>query len=325
MLHVRHILHPTDFSSCARDAFMYALHLAHMCDAQIDMLHVAMPREGTSTSTNDQKAYYRRKKAEAEQQMHALLARHHSEGDRVTLVHRRGTSPSDEILAYAENEDVDLIVMGTRGRRVVRPMLLGSVAQEVVRFARCPVMTAPAPEDVPPGDENDGPVLTPFDFSEPAQHALAYAMELATLYQSPLDVLHVIDPIRYPGLSKPLGPEQRDEEGRDLEAAARGRLEEEFARGDMPEIPIKIHVVTGYPPLEIVEYAQQRDASMIVMASHGLAGAGRHEDGSLRMPLGSVTERVVRGATCAVFVAKPYGKSLLQQAPSEAPEGASSA
>jgi nucleotide-binding universal stress UspA family protein len=323
MLHVHHILHPTDFSSCAKDAFLYALHLAHVSDAQIDMLHVALLEDGPGTP-DDRKAYYQEKKADAEQRMYGLLARHHSDGDRVTLVHRRGASPSDEILAYADNEGVDLIVMGTRGRRVVRPMLLGSVAQEVVRFAHCPVLTAPAPEDVPIGDQNEGPLLAPFDFSEPAQHALAYARELAVLYQSPLDVLHVIDPIRYPGLSKPRGAEEREVEGRDLEAAAQGRLEDIRDQLEDLDVPARLHVVTGYPPLEIVEYAQQRDASMIVMASHGLAGAGRHEDGSLQMPLGSVTERVVRGATCPVFVAKPYGKSLLQPAPAHAPEDVSS-
>ncbi|NBC15713.1 MAG: universal stress protein [Bacteroidetes bacterium] len=324
MLHIRRILHPTDFSSCAKDAFLYALHLAHMSDAQIDMLHVARLEEGSGTP-EDRKAYYQQRKDDAEQRMYALLSNHHSEGDRVTLVHRQGASPSDEILAYADNEGVDLIVMGTRGRRVVRPMLLGSVAQEVVRFAHCPVMTAPAPEDVPLGDENDGPLLTPFDFSEPAQHALQYAIELAVLYQSPLEVLHVIDPIRYPGLSKPRGPEQRDEEGRDLEAAARGRLNDLRDQFEEMDVPVKLSVVTGYPPLEIVEYAQQRDASMIVMASHGLAGAGRYDDGSLRMPLGSVTERVVRGGTCPVFVAKPYGKSLLSQPPAQIHERTSSA
>jgi nucleotide-binding universal stress UspA family protein len=60
--------------------------------------------------------------------------------------------PHDEIIRYANDEDIDLIVMGTHGRGGLARLLMGSVAEKVVRTARCPVLTVRHPEHefVPP-------------------------------------------------------------------------------------------------------------------------------------------------------------------------------
>ena len=64
--------------------------------------------------------------------------------DGVVLVRAQlGGDVADEILGYIDEEDIDLVVMGTHGRSGVRRMLIGSVAEEVVRHSDCPVLTVP--------------------------------------------------------------------------------------------------------------------------------------------------------------------------------------
>jgi nucleotide-binding universal stress UspA family protein len=59
---------------------------------------------------------------------------------------RKSDNPADEIVQYARSEDIDLIVMGTHGRMGIAHLLLGSVAEHVVRAAACPVLTMRDPQ-----------------------------------------------------------------------------------------------------------------------------------------------------------------------------------
>jgi nucleotide-binding universal stress UspA family protein len=69
-------------------------------------------------------------------------------------------------------------------------------------------------------------------------------------------------------------------------------------------VDLAIEVRAGRPALEIVEFAEQEEADLIVMASHGLTGL-RH------LLLGSVTEQVIRRAPCPIFTVKAFGKTLV--------------
>ncbi|WP_456429001.1 universal stress protein [Rhodocaloribacter sp.] len=318
MMRIHRILHPTDFSACAHAAFEHAVYLARKHGSELHVLHVAPtfgedPIRGAFESSIDEASFFKALWAEADREMRAFIDSHPHDGVAIKRVHSRGVSPKEVILEYAEREDVDLIVMGTRGRRGVRRALLGSVAEAVVREARCPVLTAHAPkEEGAPVVEGVRHILAPFDFSFHSREALRYAKELAALYEAHLDLLHVIHWNAYPDFYS-LGSMPLETHERDLEAEARREMEATYERVLGPNGAVSFHAVTGYPAYEILAFAERRPSDMIVMATHGQTGL-RH------FLAGSVTEKVVRSAPCPVFTVRSFGKSLLYRPISAAEE-----
>ena len=138
------ILVPTDFSETAQHALGYARDLAQQFGAEVHLLNVMQDPvahewagEATGMVISD---LLRTWQADSERR----LAEIRVEGvtvERVTVVCHAFV----EILQYASGNDIDLIVMGTHGRGAVKHMLLGSVAEKVVRKAPCPVLTVRHP------------------------------------------------------------------------------------------------------------------------------------------------------------------------------------
>ena len=126
---------PVDCSSSTDVVLETAIRLAHKLQARLILLHV---RDETSLHPG---AYMAQSAVEARQAMENYLARVHEAGleGEITLVD--GT-PWQEIVAMAKARQVDLIVMGTHGRTGLRHVLLGSVAEKVVRQGLCPVLVS---------------------------------------------------------------------------------------------------------------------------------------------------------------------------------------
>jgi universal stress protein A len=138
----RTILVPTDFSEHADHALEYAAKLAATLDATICLVHaitipaMSVPEMGMAYSALSIKAMTEHAQSELDKRVAGYR-------DRVTLAPTRLDvgDARDVIDLAAEQIDADLIIMGTHGRRGIRRMLLGSVAESVVRTARCPVLT----------------------------------------------------------------------------------------------------------------------------------------------------------------------------------------
>jgi len=140
------ILAPTDFSDTSAIALRYAVALAEAFRGQLHLLHVVERRveqqwaaELAAVAALDIDAEAR---AKADAELATLLTRDERSRFDARLVSRTGT-PFVEIVRYAQHEDIDLIVMGTHGRGAIAHLLIGSVAENVVRKARCPVLTVP--------------------------------------------------------------------------------------------------------------------------------------------------------------------------------------
>jgi nucleotide-binding universal stress UspA family protein len=135
------ILVPLDFAQTSDAALMYGRSLAKAFGAELHVLHV-MENQFLRPSFKSPAA--------VEAGIANRVAERLSDEDRTTLrtvtAVRMSDEPSDEIVRYAEDEDIDLIVMGTHGRTNMARLLMGSVAEKVVRTARCPVMTLRHPE-----------------------------------------------------------------------------------------------------------------------------------------------------------------------------------
>jgi nucleotide-binding universal stress UspA family protein len=151
MLNLKKILYPTDFSEYSLAALSYAVRLAQQNDAELFCLHVVeMPQEEYLTSEymvplNVPHVPEDKVLRNARARMERFMAENMSGVDRVTSRVLTGI-PFIEIIRYAREQSIDLIVIGTHGHSALAAMLLGTVAEKVVRKAPCPVLTVRHPE-----------------------------------------------------------------------------------------------------------------------------------------------------------------------------------
>jgi universal stress protein A len=148
---IHHILAPTDFSDYSKKALSDALELAQTFGAKLSLLHVIepppYPLEGFAPLAVGTDLL-----GDLEQQASTALAQVLPDAQEATVEVTRAVaigSPSQTIVETAEAEHVDLIVMATHGRTGLSHLLIGSVAERVVRTAPCPVLTIRPPAAQP--------------------------------------------------------------------------------------------------------------------------------------------------------------------------------
>lgn len=148
-MNIQRILLATDFSKSSSHALGYAVLMAQKFSSEILLLHVVQPSPPlvadfayTGADLLDGSASIIR---QAQDRMGALIEDIAHGGVRVT-VHCREGLPYDEVMALASEQAVDLIVLGTHGHTGLSHVLLGSVAEKVVRHAKCPVLTVRHPD-----------------------------------------------------------------------------------------------------------------------------------------------------------------------------------
>lgn len=307
MLTIERILFPTDFSAGSERALDAAVALADEFDAELHMLHAVVLH---ADDPNDPAHHFpdadeirRRLEQTAENRMASGIAERPAAGVRVRRHQRRGMSVAPVILELADEVDADLIVMSTHGRRGLGNVLLGSVTEEVLRLARCPVLTIRAGVEAT-GFPEAGPILVPVDFSEHSRQALALARELAQRFSARIEVLHVFERPIHPEIY--LGGMPLDSpDFRTVETSLREALETFVRETPGPDVDIGHFVLEGRAVPVILEFAEQHEVGLIAIATHGLTGLAH-------VLLGSVSEKIVRRAECPVLTARAFGKSLLR-------------
>lgn len=284
MLRVRRILFGTDRSDSADHAFSHAVRLASALGAELHIVHVVLP------DLEDLR----------EQVDVAEIAPRTPEGLVELRFIRSGESAAQELIAHCIEQDIDLAVVGTRGRTGLGRLLLGSVAEQVVREAPCPVLTVPsrAPDDAV------SRVLAAVDLSEYSKSVIDHALAIADLHDAEVDILHVVQEMSVPAAYSPeLAPMMVP----GLKERANEALLELISQKDV-QLVERSHVTGGYPASEILRFADEQGVSMIVMATHGLTGI-QH------FLIGSVAEKVVRKAPCPVLTVRSFGKAIAGIAP----------
>jgi len=305
MLDVGDILVPRDFSALSDRAVTYALDLASRTEATVHALHVedAGDPEDDDAATRDPAADidpFREIRSEADGG-----SREAEHDVPVVGVVRRDASTAPAILQYATDEDVDLIVLGTHGRRGASRILLGSVAEEVVRYADRPVLTVRgAGEDASPSPGFIDRILVPVDFSEFSREAVRTAKEWAGLYGARIDLLHVIEETLHPAFY--VGGVQSIHDAQpNIEDKTRARLQTFLDEVGGPTVETDLHVRSGKASSAISECAEELGSDLVAMSTHGRTGMERFF-------LGSVAEKVVRHVECPVLALKAYGASLIR-------------
>ncbi len=298
-MNIRKILFPTDFSGPSNRALDHALVLAHRFNASLVMLHVEVPY---ATDPNNPRFEFP-KLEELFDAIHEQVDKRLGDpelpvvsGD-IEIKHevKRAVSAAPEILSFAEDNEIDMIVMGTHGRTGLGHFLLGSTAERVVHGAKIPVLTIHHGEDVLLGHQGKyETILVPIDFSEASRDALKAGAELADKFSSKLLVLHVVEPVLSPQnlFAGDLSPVVIDSE---LSLRSQEAFEE-FAAGLVPK-ETEIHLRSGISHKEIIAEAKEQKTDLVVMADQGWSAVER-------WLLGGTTEKVIRRSPVPVLTVK---------------------
>jgi nucleotide-binding universal stress UspA family protein len=206
----------------------------------------------------------------------------------------RGGSPAREILEVALNASVELIVLGTHGRGGVERFLLGSVAEKVLRKARCPVMVVPSTADANRSALFNR-ILCPIDGSAPSSAAVACALSLARETDAAITLQQVVAPLP---VTSDVAASDAAEYQRHAEALARRTLHDAVPHDAREWCRIDQEISVGKASERILAVADARASDLIVMGVRGRNALDL-------LALGSTTNDVVRRARCPVLVVHP--------------------
>lgn len=305
MLQVQSILFPTDGSTCAEFAHAHAAFLAHQFDAELHILHVV---EAQMSSLDDLSQLVEIKEQDILEQLRAPLP---SDTKGLAEAHiqratRTDTSAAEGVLEYAADEDIDLIVMGTHGRRGMDRLLMGSVAEEVVRLSHCPTLTVCGKKQPTP-DRDINRVLVPMGLSEHTESLFAHARAIGATYGARLDLVHVMEQSVLPSVYGVDAPATDDAA---VERRVRDALASYVEAAQDVNVDATVTILRGHPAAAILDLLDDSAIDLVTIATHGRTGLQR-------LVMGSVAEKVVRMAPCPVFTVKSFGKSLVASTPAE--------
>lgn len=199
--------------------------------------------------------------------------------------------PDQGICRAADELDADLVVIGSHGRTGVKRLLLGSVAERVVRLSDRNVLVARRSAGVGAGGYRK--ILVAMDFSPTAEEALRVAMNLA----APEAQVDMLNCWRLPGISTPYLPSNRTmlELSEPLSTYSKQLGEKMVTKHSRPGLNLAFHSLDAPPAQGIVEWLDGKDYGLVITGSHGHRGLRR-------FLLGSVAEATVRHAPISVLV-----------------------
>ncbi len=188
----RHILVATDFSEASRRALCDALELAAENNAHLSVVHVL--QTDWSYAALESPPELDLERIDAERQI-KTLARELGATQKIDRVLVKHGPVAEAVAAVVADEGVDLLVIGSRGRGGLQKLALGSVAEQLLRLASCPVMTIGPKADIAAITHGPGfhRILFATDFGPGSAKALPLALALARARQAKLIMLHMTE------------------------------------------------------------------------------------------------------------------------------------
>lgn len=298
-MNIKRILVPTDFSETAYLALQQAIILAKKLNAELLVLHARLINEDNSVKLPKKLAHLELAEDQIDAEISSYIKECIPATGAIPINHEviRGHSAYSAILSFLNEHPFDLVVIGTHGRSNVEQLLLGSVAEKIVRYASCPVLTIPRNYDL---KNHIRTVVVPFDFSERARFALQTAVEI-TNEDVKIELLYVFGkektaafPLQSAYSKLNILPEIR--------AQAEQKIKEIKAGLNSGGREINFTVTEGVIHKKIAEFVNKNQSDLVVMASQGQVGLDR-------FLLGSITERVIRSVHRPILTLKK--KSLI--------------
>lgn len=296
-----HILCPVDLSTTSARALGYALALARRHGARLTVLHVhqmmMLPLEsvGSFAGPTLPAVLSDAERAQLDAALTHFVAGQAAPDIRVTTALVDDVNVPAAILSHVDTAGADLVVIGTEGRSGFQRLMLGSVAERVLRKATCPVLTVPPHAPAAPSLDSLREVLCPIDFSASSTAALQWAASWGGKAGARVTALHVVE----------MPPEAADPPLVEY-TALRDRLTRNAHQTMADTLPGSIRqlerfdeqVTVGRPAAEILRLAETRSADLIVMGVRGRSAV------DLAF-FGSTTHQVVRRAACPVLAVHP--------------------
>ena len=283
----KNILFATDFSDVSQHALLHALAMAKRFDARLTVVHVAQPESQVPIPMEPVPL-------EMDwQKQHAADCMRHLETFEPLRMYPHQTvlmqgDPWYEMAGLIEKQGFDLIVLGTHGRGVLGKLVMGSVAEDVLRHATCPALTVgPAVLDSLIDRQRLSHVLFATDFSESSQSALPYALSLAEEDNAELTLLHVLDEL------EPMPMEYSKEVVADYRKRLWDMIPDDANLWCKPQVSVGAGIAAN----EIVRFAHDRQADLIVMGVHNGGAMASH------LPW-TIVHTVARHARCPVLTVR---------------------
>ncbi len=284
-IQLKNVLFATDFSPAAAAALPYAATLAKRFGAKLFALHVRTPVINPMTPPAGWPALEKTAEIEAREQRSAL--RNAIPGIETTVLIEEGDIWT-HLQAVMERQDIDLVVIGTRGRSGIGKLLLGSAAEEIFREVRCPVLSVGPHTPAEPARNGEfSHILYATSFGTETPAAAAYAISVAQEFQARLTLLHVLEDPRVGDLVVP----------QDLFESSKTRLEHLLPPEAEMWCVSEFCVEQGDVAERILDVAKRRKADLIVLGVHrptGVPGAATH------LPI-ATAHKVVSQAHCPVL------------------------
>jgi nucleotide-binding universal stress UspA family protein len=292
------LLVPLDGSKLAEVALPYAEELAGRLGSRVDLFYVS---ESTNIVDQHNSQFYLKNKADAIKDIIKLYSKEfdRNQETRVASVLETG-HPAEKIIEYAEKEDIGMTIMSTHGRSGVLRWTLGSVADKVVRGTRKPVMLIRAKNAR--SDIHDkkllSKMLVPLDGSREGETVIPHVAELANRLKAEVNLIQVL-PVGYQLVATGDYIAYTDKQMESDKASAKkylGNLETQLKKNDVNvKTIIKLKNVNAAE--EIIAFADEIKADVVVMATHGRSGIGR-------WVLGSTAERVLHDGNTPIMLVR---------------------
>lgn len=283
------LLVPTDGSDSAEAAARRGFDLAAQCGATVHILSVADSSIASGAGYSGDSPSIRNRLRELSSDRAASLRDSAAEqGIDATAAAREGI-PAKEIVTYANEHDIDAIVIGTSGRGTVGRAVVGSVADKVVRTASVPVVTINSTATTAGSVDS---ILIPTDGSETAAEAARVGFDFAEELAASVHLLSVIDADRSTWLSTLTNRDDASDES--LREDQRDALDALAADARNRGLDVEMAVTDGTPADEITDYVESEAIDLITMGTTGRGGFDR-------LLLGSVTDEVIRTASVPVL------------------------
>ena len=290
------ILTATDFSEYSKVALDICLGVSKCMKTKLYVLHTIekFPHDYRHLLSRAAHADTKQKlEEEAVRKISAMIPAELLESGDVIPIVRFG-KPFLEIIQVAKEKKVDLLAVGTRGRAGMDRIILGSVAERIVRKADCPVMVIRGRKYV--GFKR---IIVPIDLSDCSRIALEYAVATARAHSSKLTILHVYEGSYVEPYIKAANSEEKaDGIIKEIELVNETKYDEFLKTVDLSGVEYEKLLKKGIPEFDIVETAMEQQANLIVMGTHGRSGI-KH------ILIGSTAEEVIRTVHCDIIIVKP--------------------
>jgi nucleotide-binding universal stress UspA family protein len=256
-----HILVPTDYSEVSQRALDYAKTIARQGNSELLLVHVNQPVEFVTPPVAAAWAELPQIQALQEERLEHISARLRSEGYRSRAISLLGPL-YDELLHAVKQYKVDLIVLGTHGKKGLERFLLGSDAEALLRQAHCPVLSVgPAVPALQGKPWSIREVICATTLKPSSAETVAYAHKLAAQQGAEVVLLHVKE-----------GKNEEEVDWMAFEDAFHYHAPEHLGKGTW----LRTRLTSAAPGVSIVELAKERGSDLIVMGAHPASSVATH-------------------------------------------------